>query len=71
VRPESAAGARTPSGRAREERGAYRASAAVAGRDVLLVDDALVTGARLGACARALRRRGARDIFAVTATRVP
>jgi predicted amidophosphoribosyltransferase len=71
VRPEGAGGPRTAAGQAREERGAYRAHPRARGRDVLLVDVALATGARLGACARALNRRGVREVFAVTATRAP
>ncbi len=51
-------------------RGAFRASRAVAGRHVLVVDDVLTTGATLGECARALRDSGARRVGVLTVARV-
>ena len=63
---------RTRSGRFRElRRGTFRASDAAKGQSVLLVDDTVRTGATIGACAGALLARGAREVWAVAATRAP
>jgi ComF family protein len=61
-------------GRTREERarnvaGAFEAGPAVAGRDVVLVDDVVTTGATADAAATALRRAGARSIVVVALAR--
>lgn len=45
-------------------------SARVAGRQILLVDDVLTTGATVEACARVLERAGARSIDVLTLARV-
>ena len=48
-------------------RGAFAASPLVEGLSVLLVDDVATTRATLGACARALKRRGAKRVYAACA----
>lgn len=48
--------------RARNIRGAFAASARVAGKRVLLVDDVLTTGSTASECARCLLAAGAREV---------
>ena len=58
--------------RATNVRGAFRVAhpEQVAGRSVILIDDVLTTGATVEACARVLRRAGARHVLVLTWARV-
>jgi ComF family protein len=51
-------------------RGAFVASSAVAGLDLVLVDDVLTTGATASECARVLRQAGAGSVGVLTVARV-
>lgn len=66
TRPQSELGAAE---RRDNVRDAFRASPAVAGRHVVVVDDVLTTGATAGECARALRRAGAERVGVLTVAR--
>ena len=61
----------TPVGRRRNLRGAFEVidPAAVAGREVLLVDDIYTTGATARECARVLRQAGAEKVWVATVSR--
>ncbi len=56
----------TAAERRRNVAGAFSASADVAGKSVLLVDDVLTTGSTLSECARALQRQQAESVYGIT-----
>jgi ComF family protein len=66
TRPQVGLGRRA---RERNMEGGFSASPRISGRDVVLIDDVLTTGATLRAAAEALRAAGARSVFGLTLTR--
>jgi ComF family protein len=60
---------RTRAERARNVAGAFEASGAVAGKDLVLVDDVVTTGATASAAAEAVRRAGARSVTVIALAR--
>jgi ComF family protein len=63
-----------PAERRRAVRGAFRVNPrhaeSIAGRNILLVDDVFTSGATVSACARVLKRAGARQVGVITWARV-
>ncbi|MGE0807438.1 MAG: ComF family protein, partial [Burkholderiaceae bacterium] len=72
-RPRAAAAAATLDAAERREalRGAFVAQRRIDGRDVLLVDDVMTTGATLSAAADALKRAGAASVVNCIVARTP
>ncbi len=74
IRATPSQGGLSPAGRADNVRGAFAVrrgrEALVEGRRVLLVDDVMTTGATVEACARTLKRAGARAVDVLTLARV-
>lgn len=71
VKDTAALSALNPTQRRASLRGAFRVGdvEAVRGREVLLVDDIMTTGATARECARVLKRAGAAKVWVVTAAR--
>lgn len=71
VRPTSSQAGLSQHERKRNLRGAFRAPRAelIQDKTVLLIDDVMTTGATLNACAKALRRAGAKEVRALVAAR--
>jgi ComF family protein len=55
--------------RHRNVRGAFECTADMTGKDILLIDDVMTSGATLNECARVLKLHGASSITAVVAAR--
>ncbi len=67
-------GLQTPKGRFRNVRNAFslrdNAAAIIDGKTIVIIDDVYTTGATLGACASALKKAGAAQVFTLTLSRV-
>lgn len=62
------------SARRRNVRGAFtvpeRCQSLLEGRQILLIDDVMTTGATVNACAKALKRAGAANVYVLALARV-
>ena len=74
VKSTESQGGKTASGRRRNMQGAFALAqgrkSAMEGRNIILIDDVLTTGATVQACARVLKRAGAARVDVLTLARV-
>ncbi|ACC97675.1 Phosphoribosyltransferase [Elusimicrobium minutum Pei191] len=57
--------------RASNMKNAFKAAGKITGKTILLIDDVATTGSTLEACAEALKKAGAKNIYALTIAREP
>lgn len=57
-------------GRYRNVSGAFKASASVKNKNIVLIDDVYTTGATINACAKALKKAGASKVYVISLMRV-
>ena len=74
IKPTDSQDGKTASGRQRNMQGAFHVAEGreqfISGKNIILVDDVLTTGATVEACARTLRRAGAKRVDVLTLARV-
>jgi ComF family protein len=69
IRPTEPQAALSLKERHKNVRGAFECQSDLNGRNILLIDDVMTTGATVNECARVLKLHGARDISVVVAAR--
>lgn len=57
-------------GRARNVQGAFSVKGDIKGKNIILIDDVYTTGSTLDACAKALKKAGAKKVIAIALLRV-